>query len=1385
MKRKLYTFLVAFLATLSGAVWGQEPIEVNLGDYNDDPCWITSDGIYHVTGSNKKGIRIKEGTSPTIILDGIKIEVFGTAIEVRSGGQPTFILKGTNTIVSEKGPAISVPHDVSTQATFQGDGLLDINMKTVNTVAIGNAYKGSETTARTCGNIIINGGTINTNGIIGRFWAVSPIDARGLTLDKDAVLICKGIVFSETSPGDKNLKGGILFENSTTGKMYGDVTLNSPLPEGYVVDLTKTLTIGEGNSIYTDQIKENGGALNAYKVMYADNLDEAWGVKPTNKLPVTKYWGANYQVATWDAGINPNITLEKANATYKQVPAKWWDGSAWIEATATPKTADAKGVEPINYGAAWYLAEFNPTYLDTEGLTDPRTLWIPAGASFVWEDTENPYSLAQAGLKIDKNQIIKELTQPLQKGEYTINLKCNTPANEPALTCIINATVTSDGYNINDTENVKVDLLKKGEYRGAVLSKFGYSSQEIIKVSYKNKKGEWKQFPAGAYQVEYKKEGETSDWKVLNGNLQNVGRYSIKVAGKSPLLKGSKEVGVFVITPKKVTIGVANMVITAGKATEVNGSFHFVSGMIEEEGNVLFIKANPLDVSSYTEAGIVDVTYTGIKLTAKDPYKYLTTNYSVPATVVGQLIVTEDEDGPYDLSNPEEVKVIFPTEFSYSGESINKPAVLAELKVLYGKDQKPASADEYEVSFSLKEGGADWNADPRDVADYKIKVTGKGDLLKGEAILEFSITPKHLSVSANDLWWYQGDPVVMDGQFVIADNNIYDIDKGKVAVSGSVDVSGLSDGWNSDVEYTDAHLTGDRAFNYSIMGKVTGNVWKQAPAPTKPEVKPEGGNWIWSDQLNGFVKVYDGIPYSLEKLHVIFEDGSEKDMVLGSDYTINLKDPIIKDAGNYKVQVNFTNSSYADAKVLFVVTKRPMIVNLKKLDKSTIGQTLNAVEWVESYKDAVRGEMPSIKGTIKVAPRPINGVYYVAFEGLALEDNLQENFKAKNYTATWKYNGNVIDLDDEGNGETGTNIDTGDQGGEGGQQPSKNFCNIYVAEGSSPFIQFNPSRRVVEAVGKITVDVVIPDEIGTEDVKLTFRRGDGAWEALTMDEVTKKYTIKDINTHIYLKAEVDAALLDAEPNENHVYIDLSCTKDGIKLDADREIVENGGDVLIKAEVSKENQNKAIKYEYKVTRFGAWKELKASGKAGEFMIWNVTNDIFVRAYLADLAEDPETAKEAHHVYSDLSVTCEGLYLDADRKMVDNNGTTKVYLTIEPNCNAKNAHYMFRRGIDEAWEELTPSTEANVFVVTGIESDIYLKGTDAVPTGTEDTLSETTRVYTQDGMLYVYTAQQEEVSVISMVGAVVKRTQQIGLQSYPLNQGIYVVRVGEQVFKVRVK
>lgn len=1401
MKRKLFTFLFAFLATLSGAVWGQTTINLSSLEsgtgvsVSGTTITINQPGDYVITGSTTMyHVNIDTRGHTNVLLQDVSINLNTSdashkPISVWPNTTVDFTIVGENTISVEGNnqAAISVWNGAS--ITIKGTGILRAE-----------GYCGIGYPDGACGDITIESGTVVANGstwCIGGAQSATTGNEPTLNMTGDALLV----VYDESTNRDKGIYNmnywgleshpdhGIYCNakaQADFGSLYSDVTLQSPFPsDDFVVDLNShTLTLGEGSYARINQITglDGSGKLNAYKVIYEDNLDEAWGVNPTNSLPETLYYGAGYKVASWDAGIAPKVTSDdqKNNATYKQVPGKWWNGTGWVAANTVPYTSAASGIVEVNYGAAWYLAEFNPTYSDTEGFQGRRTFWIPANANFEWNDANNPKSLAEAGLQIDANQI-KGLSTPISGGEYEINLTFENPTNDPALTCKINATVTSSALNVGDGTKVNVELLKKsGEYKGSISTTSGYSSVEIIKVSCMYSEGTWTEVTTD-YTVRYQKDGEV-DWHILSGKLQEVGTYKIKVVGMGNMLTGEKEVGTFTITPKAVTIQAELVTIKAGESETVEGQFSFVSGVIEGESEYLTIKANPLDVNNYSEAGEYNVTYTGISLEPKEPYSQLHKNYSVTSTIEGKLIVTANEDESYDLSNEEEVKVTFPTEITYNGESINKPAVLADLKVLYGKDQKPANADEYEVSFSLKEGGADWTADPKDVAEYKIKVTGKGKLLTGERILEFSIIQKYLNVSAEDLYWYQGESANQEGEFTI--DGVCDADKGKVAVSGSVDVSNLSFGWNSDVEYMNAQLTGDRAFNY-YCGSVKGDVWKQAPAPTKPDVKPDGGNWIWSDQLNGFVKVYDGISYSLEKLHVVFEDGSEKDMELGIDYSINLQDPIIKDANNYEVVVKFTNSSYADAKVLFVVTKRPMIVNLKKFDKSTIDQTLNAVEWVESYEDAVSGEIPSIKGTIKVAPRPVNGVYNVVFEGLALVDNLQENFKANNYTATWMYNGDVIDLDGEGDGEIGTNIDTGDQGGEGGQQPSKDFCNIYVVEESSPYIQLNPSRKVVEAIGKITVDVVIPDEIEMDDVKLTFRRGNGEWETLTIDEVTKKYTIKDINTHIYLKAEVDAALLDAEPNENHVYIDLSCTKDGIKLDAEREIVENGEDVLIWSEVSKEIQNKVIKYEYKVTRFGEWKELKATANAGEFIIRNVTNDVFVRAYLSDQTKDPETTKEAvHHVYSDLSVTCKGLYLDADRKLVANNGSTKVYLTIEPNYSIKNAHYMFRRGIHEAWEELTPSTESNVFVVTGIESDIYLKAVDAVSTGMED-IDGAARVYAKDGSLYVYTAQPEEISVISMTGVTVKRTQQTGLQSYPLNQGIYVVLVGEQVFKVRVK
>lgn len=1377
MKRKLFTFLVAFLATLSGAVWGQEPTEVVLQE-SDKEALKLGDGIYHVTGSNKKGIQIKRGTTPTIILDGIKIEVTGAAIEVNGGAKPTFILQGVNKIVSEEGAAIRVPRDAEgslrTGIVFSeaSTGLLNIQVNNGGT-AIG------VKTAGQCGDITINGGTIQTNGKI----------SNGATLDRDftmsgnAVLITKEIDWNNAK---KSINGGILFENSTTGKMYGDVTLNSPLPEGYVVDLTKTLTIGEGNSINKNQVHGDLKNLNAYEVKYGSKFTDDKFPLPANN----KYYGPGYTLASWNAGFEQQMPTNgnKDDKLFYAHTEKtgWILGDEYCAPNSIQKAGEIpSNVESLTYQAAWYLREANLKY-DTDGYKGNKfPLGYPEGLPFAATVVGN---IAEAGLTVNENQVSGNGKATAGKHELTLNY--TTP---DGATGKIVANVEGGTYDMKDPSQVRVEIPSTAPYKAA-----GYRQDDIVQVFVRSNDGITEERITEGYSVECNGESfpETG--------LVNAGEYTITVKANegSNLIGESPELS-FEITPKKVGVTAEPLQWQLGSDPKVEPTFRINwADVFEADIEGVQLAPYTADLSSYTEAGSYSKIYTGVKLVLTGS---ATGNYYCDPDITGDLVVLEAPITSFDFL------IELDEEITYFGGAVD-----IYLQVVYDKD-KIAATNEYTATYYKKIGG-DWlpmTSAPIHVGEYMVVVKGNGELLQDkEEKADFKITPRPLTVSAQPIEWKQGEDTQKEVMFSITEG-LLPIDAETVHVKKmSIDVSDWTPGVYEDVNYSDykggVKLGGTAAEDYYIKGSVTGRVSIEAPKPEPSDPKIDVPGWDLTD--DGFVKTYDGQSYELQTLRVTVGDKTFA-MEEGKDFTLERqgadKGKVIKDAGVYTFTVKFTDAAlYNPAKITFTVLQRPMYMafnvptQIETLAPIAIQADHLMPEAQKGDRGLVKGEAPLAvaKGQFLFGKPNAENKCAVTVSDFALAKT--GKFNPANYRLQiWDaekgkyvdYKGGDITIIDPENPDPnnpnepggGTVVDPDHGGGEGGQQPSKNFCNIYVAEGSSPFIQFNPSRRVVEAVGKITVDVVIPDEIGTEDVKLTFRRGDGAWEALTMDEVTKKYTIKDINTHIYLKAEVDAALLDAEPDENHVYIDLSCTKDGIKLDADREIVENGGDVLIKAEVSKENQNKAIKYEYKVTRFGAWKELKASGKAGEFMIWNVTNDIFVRAYLADLAEDPETAKEAHHVYSDLSVTCEGLYLDADRKMVDNNGTTKVYLTIEPNCNAKNAHYMFRRGIDEAWEELTPLTEANVFVITGIESDIYLKGTDAVPTGTEDALSETTRVYTQDGMLYVYTAQQEEVSVISMVGAVVKRTQQIGLQSYPLNQGIYVVRVGEQVFKVRVK
>lgn len=1356
MKRKLFTFLVAFLATLSGAVWGQD--------------------VLTYEGSINQTIKVPENFNGIITLENATITADGAAITVPASANPAFVIKGKNKIDTNSGVAIKTPRGTNNTAIeFRGGGLLEINVPQPNFISIGVAVANDE-----CRSLSFHNVTIQTNGKIGGKQAKMNLE--------NAVIIANEI-FAVTT---LEYSGVVFTKGITEAEMTDDFTLNSPLPEGYVINLNKTLTIGDGQSINKDQVDGNLQNLNAYEVSYLSEF----GIN-TQFPAVSKYWGSNYTVASWTADFEGNKKLYGADGslTYKQYPDGWYckkgESYEFHKAGSQQQEVTPKGIVSVEYQAAWFLNKANLKY-DTDGYKGKEfPLGYPVNAG-ITATTGNTTELSSAGLQI-KDENVSSTDKGATAGTHEIELAYNSPLNNAKGQIVVN--VEGKEFNLND-ENIQIDINSPVIYNG--------DNQKVnLKVSYV-KDGNTIEFNPAEYKLTYK---QVISWVSLpEQGFKIVGTYLIKIDGDAAggRLKGTRDDVKFVINKATLTIkGGDNLYWTIGEEPYLLEGKFYLDGICGSDGNFLTVTADLVDaqVLSGGQEGDYSFKYENVKI--DDQNRGILANYNYSTDVSGTLHVKK---APVTASD---FNIAMGPDFTYSGIS-NAIA----LSVVYGEDNKVADPTWYTATFYQSIGNGQWAkvTEPIDAGTYKVEVTGDGTNLVAETkAVEFVINKKPLYVAAEDVVWKLGEDPKKTVEFVIT-SGLVSSDQTQVFVKDqTLDVSTMTPGIHENHVYENVVLTGSKAGNYYIAGSVKGKVSieEPKPEPSDPEIEVPDG---WTLTANGFKKVYDGQSYELQTLKVTVGDKTLA-MEEGKDFTLERQGAdngkVIKDAGVYTFTVKFTNAAlYKPAQITFTVLQRPMYMafnvptQIETLAPIAIQADHLMPEAQKGDRGLVKGEAPLAvaKGQFLFGKPNAENKCAVTVSDFALAKT--GKFNPANYRLQiWDaekgkyvdYKGGDITIIDPENPDPnnpnepggGTVVDPDHGGGEGGQQPSKNFCNIYVAEGSSPFIQFNPSRRVVEAVGKITVDVVIPDEIGTEDVKLTFRRGDGAWEALTIDEVTKKYTIKDINTHIYLKAEVDAVLLDAEPNENHVYIDLSCTKDGIKLDADREIVENGGDVLIKAEVSKENQNKAIKYEYKVTRFGAWKELKASGKAGEFMIWNVTNDIFVRAYLADQTKDPETTKEAvHHVYSDLSVTCKGLYLDADRKLVANNGSTKVYLTIEPNYSIKNAHYMFRRGIHEAWEELTPSTESNVFVVTGIESDIYLKAVDAVSTGMED-IDGTVRVYAKDGSLYIYTPQQDDITVISMTGVTVKRTQQTGLQSYPLNQGIYVVLVGEQVFKVRVK
>lgn len=151
-------------------------------------------------------------------------------------------------------------------------------------------------------------------------------------------------------------------------------------------------------------------------------------------------------------------------------------------------------------------------------------------------------------------------------------------------------------------------------------------------------------------------------------------------------------------------------------------------------------------------------------------------------------------------------------------------------------------------------------------------------------------------------------------------------------------------------------------------------------------------------------------------------------------------------------------------------------------------------------------------------------------------------------------------------------------------------------------------------------------------------------------------------------------------------------------------------------------------------------------------------------------------------------CDGVEVSTSKQVVREGGSINVYVKKDTaNYTFDNFHVYYKEGYYDSWNELKEGTQPGEYPIKNIWTHIYIKAEGAEekedPTGIESI--EGVKVYTKDGSLYVQTPQREQVIIISMSGAVVKNEEQIGLKQYHgLQPGIYIVRVGDRAYKVRL-
>ena len=732
--KKIFTFLVAFLTTVSGAVWA----ETNPSGTSETSPYdlatrggleITDDGEYWVTCSSVTGNGITisgSNADPTVYLQGINIDVAGKAIIIENMANPTFVLFGENKITSDGAAsvisddaAIHIARASTLTISELSTGILDINMNansSQNMVAIGNAGNSLDP-FHDCGSVTVKGGTIKTNGYFGEF------DIHGFRFQENAIVIAQDIEGYDRNTSDLRNGGLIYLDGNTTGEFHNaaedkDFTLNSPLPEPYKIELRQDgvkVEIGPEQTLNKDQLSGEGLAK-GYKVIYSSPTDVPMNV--SGELPANKFVGSKYTVEQW----NPTATVKEENTTYEHIGTHWLkDGTNWvpvntevIEKQATQYTTLSE-MKTKEYQAVWYLKTKTISYNLADGFSGSFNLWYP-NVDFLFtseeQEGENLKSLKDVGLKLsEENGYVINPDSPINVDEGTFTTKLNLSPiatqdvpNKKETTLIVET--SSEELSINNSEKVSITLNKKefvynGEEQQDVATLVSVTNKTTGTLFTYNKH----------YVLQFSQEGKSVSFR-------DKGSYTVTVVAKegNGLLTDQKELAETVeIKPATLKVSeVSNVewnIKDGGTPAYKDAKFTLetIYSVGETKDDVSInataesFNASVTGATWQTTPGTYTVNYSGLALTGSRAFNYTLE----PATAEGKLVVSVEgsKDDPIDDDGEDPLITGAGDWADKTCKYDGKPHPLTAIEVKNGTETErvPISLADVEITYSYKQ----------------------------------------------------------------------------------------------------------------------------------------------------------------------------------------------------------------------------------------------------------------------------------------------------------------------------------------------------------------------------------------------------------------------------------------------------------------------------------------------------------------------------------------------------------------------------------------------------------------------------------------------------------------------------------------------------------